>query len=196
MAFTNNMFRLIDPFIAEVQDLETVWSDLRLKRSLEGALGTQLDNLGDILNLIRVTGQSDSDYRGDLKLQIAIHKSNGEAETIIKFVEEITNIVTVTAKFTDIPPARYRLTLIGPRADIIPTTRFFRELQQKIEAITAAGVGVDIQFQESTLSPFAFDDEGSEVTDGDGFLEAGFDEITGGYIAGAMVEGTNTLLTV
>jgi len=191
MAFNNNIFRLIEPFIDEVQVIENTLSDLRLKRSIDAAQGTQLDNIGDILNLVRVVGDSDAAYRGKLKLEVVLHRSAGEAERIISFVEEITNIVTVTAKLEELAPAKYRLSLLGPAADILKPplpSKFFKDLRQKVEKITASGVGVDINFQESTLSPFAFGNEGAEVTDGDGFLEEGFDEITGSYTAGAMAE--------
>ena len=262
MAFNNNMFRLIEPFMDEVQLIENTLSDLRLKRSLDAAQGQQLDGLGDVLGrprrviatgtaqggtistiqlaaietfvddeingspirIVAGTGvdqsssvsdyvgvtdtatvfptwvtapdstslyevdETDADYRGALKLEVILHRSNGEAETIISFAEEFTNIATVTAKLKEIFPAKYRLSLLGPQADIIKKGDFFKNLVQAIEKISAAGVGVDVDFQDSAFSTFAFGNEGAEVTDGDGFLEEGFDEITGSYTAGAMAE--------
>ncbi len=48
-------------FVEQIQELETTGGQLNDERSIDTAIGTQLDNLGIIIGLTRSGGESDSD---------------------------------------------------------------------------------------------------------------------------------------
>jgi hypothetical protein len=62
----------------------------------------------------------------------------------------------------------------------------FTVLVQTVQQIAPAGVKVQVVYINPALSPFAFGDEGAEVTDGDGLFETGYSP--GLQTAGVMSE--------
>lgn len=181
MALTNRMFQLIEPFINQIQEVELVLDDLRNFRDLDNAEGQQLDGLGEILNEFR-EGATDTDYRKTLKLKVIINASNGEPEGVIQFVKEITNSTKVI--YQEAFPAGVCIIADGDQ-----TLAQFPTIKQQLIQVLPAGVLVKcFNFLDPAFSAFAFEDEGAEVTDGEGFLELGFSEIAGGYTAGALTE--------
>lgn len=79
----NNVKALCFAALPQSQDLETTIFALLDQRGLDTAVGTQLDDLGDLLDLGRA-GFSDDDYRKLLKAQMLIYRSNGTVEDIYK----------------------------------------------------------------------------------------------------------------
>jgi len=182
MALSNNIFELITPFINQIQELEFVLDDVKNLRGFDTGEGQQLDNLGEIVVQARETGQDDISYRKDLKLKPIINASNGEPEGVINFVKVITNSSKVI--YQEAFPAGVVIIANGDETlDEFPT------IIQKLIQVLPSGVLVrSFTFLDPAFTPYAFGDEGAEVTDGDGFLELGFSEIVGGYTAGALAE--------
>jgi hypothetical protein len=177
MAWSNRMFDLITPFLEEIQEIEYVLGDLRLWRSIDSAIGAQLDGLGDILNVPRA-GQTDVEYRFSLKLKVYLNRSSGQPETIIVFIADITDSSVV--RLMERYPGKIRLEVNG--TNVIP---IFPTLVQIVQQLAPAGVGVQVVYINPALSPFAFGNEGAEVTDGDGYYETGYG---GAQSAGAFAE--------
>ena len=93
-----------DPVPKAWQELENVFFDLLLKRSLthefndeddedKQAIGAQLDGIGRVLCLDRYTDQTDDDYRSDLKGWVRFLLSQGEPETLIFVLDVLTDPV-------------------------------------------------------------------------------------------------------
>lgn len=81
-----NLEALIAAYVEQVQDLENVFFQLLLERTLENAVGVQLDNLGTIIGEERM-GLSDDDYRLRLRVRVKINASSGTPEQILKIFE-------------------------------------------------------------------------------------------------------------
>lgn len=77
---------LIDALFQEVQTVEDEAWNLMAQRSIDTALGNQLDLLGTIIGAVRLPGQSDADYRIRLRAQIIQNLSCGEPETLISIL--------------------------------------------------------------------------------------------------------------
>lgn len=149
--------------IDEMQELEFVFSDLATLRSLDTSTGAQLDGVGDLLNLPR-NGLDDDDYRSALKTQIAIYQSNGEPETLISILSQLTNASSV--QLIEISPARVILFSDG---FTIPAN-----LQEQMEAVAPAGVALDITISSGVPHPDVFTlapDLGTPDIGGKGFSE-------------------------
>lgn len=68
----------------EVQFLEDDFYAMYVKRSLNTATGSQLDNLGALLGVKRSPGEVDEDYRTDLYATIAMRRSDGTGDKILR----------------------------------------------------------------------------------------------------------------
>lgn len=126
---------LVEANAEQVQVLESVFKDLNDNRSIETAVGVQLDLLGDILGIDR-NGLSDDDYRARLKIKIVQNISNGEPERLITVYRFLVGASQI--QYQEHYPAG--LAMMAD-ADITPgqETLIYREIQN----ISPAGVRVD-----------------------------------------------------
>lgn len=85
----------ISAFMSESQALENAMQDLLTQRTLDNAVGAQLDVIGKIVGQAR-GGLSDTDYRRYCRARIAANRSNGVPEDLIKVAEAA--IADVAAK--------------------------------------------------------------------------------------------------
>jgi hypothetical protein len=176
VAESNRMFDLITPFIEEVQELETVFNDLREKRDIDNAEGAQLDGIGDIVDLPRPAGQNDDDYRAALKLKNELNLSAGQPETLIDFTKDFTGADTEYREPWDAFFVFYLLAACD-----------FVSWHGSIAALKPLGVGFNGIYLNPALTPFNFADEGGFSSPGAGFLELNYAE-SNGYTAGAYAE--------
>lgn len=79
----DNINNFIAAIVTPLQEIEGVLVDLNNLRTLSQAYGQQLDNLGTLVGVARLPGQSDASYLIDLVGQIGINHSFGEIEDII-----------------------------------------------------------------------------------------------------------------
>ena len=73
---------LLKVITKQLNDLEDTLADLKDKRSIDNALGKQLDVYGLYKNVPRL-GQNEEDYRQSIKNQIALDSANGSCESAI-----------------------------------------------------------------------------------------------------------------
>jgi hypothetical protein len=88
---------LIRAFNADAQPLEDLFQSLASERTLENSEGLQLDNMGDIIGIDRLSGESDEDYRFRLRAKIAQNVSQGEPEAIIALASLLLGAEKVVA---------------------------------------------------------------------------------------------------
>ncbi len=91
---------LLEPF----NELELVYTSLLLERSVNSAVGTQLDLLGKLVGQLR-EGRNDDDYRRFIRARIAANRSEGTIENLLKVIHLVLNdddvvIVTETQRGT------------------------------------------------------------------------------------------------
>jgi len=154
-SFTN--FQLvIQALIAQAQVINTQQQLLQTMRYLNTAEGVQLDGLGQILGLERMSGQSDSSYREDLQFQIFVNQSAGTPEQIIYIIKFLTEATTIW--YMENIPAGYQLTTDGiygldsviyPNAD--PSS-----LIQVLQSVSPAGVLFVALIATYNTNPFSF----------------------------------------
>lgn len=77
-------------FVGQVQILEDEFFALLLERSIDTAIGAQLDALGTIVNVPR-DGLSDDAYRLRLRVGVLANASSGTVEDILSVVTRLTD---------------------------------------------------------------------------------------------------------
>ena len=123
-----NIEKLLELFGTKVQELEDVGFELINERALAAAIGTQLDNLGEIVGEER-QGRSDDEYRKAISVKILINTSSGTPEQVIDIVLGITGGTVV--KLTEIYPASLQIESNG--ADL-PTLQEIERIQSSLAA--------------------------------------------------------------
>lgn len=86
MADENNISKLLAALIGPYQDLENSGQQLRTQCSISSAIGVQLDVLGRLVDQKR-NGDDDETYRRRIRARIAVHRSNGLTEDLIKVAD-------------------------------------------------------------------------------------------------------------
>jgi hypothetical protein len=94
MTAITDLQKLIAIYIQQIQELETMWFELINERTMDTAVGVQLDGLGDIVGEERF-GRNDDDYRVAIKGRIRLNLSNGTAEDIVAVIRSQLGEYTV-----------------------------------------------------------------------------------------------------
>lgn len=79
-----NIQNLITALVNPIQDIESELTDMNNLRYLPEATGAQLDIIGSIVGIARISGQSDASYLNSIYGQITINTSQGQPEQVIQ----------------------------------------------------------------------------------------------------------------
>lgn len=167
---------VVSSLTEEVQNIENMLFDLLNNRSINTAIGIQLDRLGTILGIER-EGLSDEDYRARLKIKVVQNVSSGEPDRLISVYAFLINATQV--QFQEHYPAGCALMGRG----VIPSgqeTLLYTEIQR----ITPAGVRVDYIGTYDANESFAMTDSIDSTADGFGDLT---DALAGGKFGGQSI---------
>ena len=135
-----NFQKLLKAFCRMYQLIQSEMKLLVTKRTLSGAEGVQLDGLGEILGLPRMSGQSDESYREDLEFQVFVNFVSGTPEQVIKIIKFLTEANKVW--YTEFYPAAYMLTTDGlffpdPPQDLVPAIQSYSPAGVEFIGVTA-----------------------------------------------------------
>ena len=123
-------------FVEQIQDIEDVLNALGTERAVDTAEGVQLDKIGEIVGIERELGQSDEDYRIEIKAKIVQNMNQGTPEEVI-----------AAAKFFIGASFAWYLEVYPAAVDIFTSTPVDPSLQVKIRAkiksFLPAGVAFD-----------------------------------------------------
>ena len=151
------MAALLTIFMNQIQDLEDALFELITDRTIDAAIGVQLDILGDIVGQPDRAGLSDDNYRTIIRARIKVNRSDGHGDQMIEilllialglqFVETPVQIL-----FTDHHPAGFVLQILTKLGAVDPSAMvpdvsveiIFRLLDD------ARGAGIDFQFVYTT----------------------------------------------
>lgn len=115
-----NWNKLIRALTGSVQNLETALTQLLDERAISTGVGVQLDGIGTILDVTRITGQSDSDYAAALiGKAAALSAASGTAEQLIQTYLLLLAANTIVSM--DLQPATFEMTAVGTEDDGNPT---------------------------------------------------------------------------
>jgi len=131
---------LVASYAAQVQELENVLFQLIDDRTIDTAVGVQLDGIGQIVGQAR-EGRTDDQYRLILKTRITINNSSGTVEDIIAVCDAVTGANTIEVQ-------QY-----FPKAvNVILTDALVEdpdEVEKIVESVVDAGVNLVIEYRIS-----------------------------------------------
>lgn len=162
MQGATNMELFFDAIVSETQVLETVFFQLLDERHLSVAVGAQLDGIGQILDLTRIDGESDTDYRARLSVRIDELSDSSTIESLISaFIDKTSLVAPEEIKLDEIFPATIYMTWLSDEADpedpVIDSV-----LVNEMNALRAGGVRLDI-IRNGLTNNFQFSDESELV---------------------------------
>lgn len=88
------LLALTTAYIEQIQDLEDAFYQLITDRTIETAVGTQLDGIGSIVGEDR-EGRDDSDYRLAIRVRILLNLTDGTIEQVIEILHLATEGKTI-----------------------------------------------------------------------------------------------------
>jgi len=80
-----NFASLLSSYLVQIQELEDMFFELLLERRLDIAVGTQLDGIGSIVEVVRA-GRNDDAYRAAIRAHIQVLRLNSRIEDLILVV--------------------------------------------------------------------------------------------------------------
>jgi PKD repeat protein len=155
-----NIKDISDIMERKADSLYTVYVQLKRDRFLETSYGIQLDNIGTIFDLLRNSGESDTNYRLRLKFKRDSLKYSGQFNDILYAIKFFTGD-SVHTSLIEVYPAM----LIGQTNTVI--TQF---LYDSIKSIISAGVSLNLSFHVGVPLVFLNDDMSTPAY-GKGFSE-------------------------
>lgn len=177
----NNIRFLIRVCAEPFQELLDVFNQLRFMRWLSSATGAQLDMIGKILILSR-DGFDDTNYRRLLRAKVAVLRSSGNVEDIIKITKLVLDDPTAQIIVTNWETAAATVQIAGVALDFHLATVLISLLRKAI----GIGIKLVLVFDDSITTPrFRYKRFDGTFTDGTGFEK--FDGTPGGRLADALV---------
>lgn len=148
---------LLQIAVDEIQEAEDVLFQLLLERTVDTAVGDNLDTIGEIVGISR-EGRSNADYRAAILVQIQVNNTGGQEASIAALLENLVNPATID--IVEVFPAGLDIAI-----DETGVTNSTIQLLRKAIAAT-----VSLQFAQVAPgeTPFAF--SGSAFGDGFGNL--------------------------
>ena len=127
---------LSDSLVQQIQDLEDVFQALSIERTVDNAVGEQLDQIGAIVGIERELGMNDEDYRLEVKAKIVQNLNQGTPEEIIAAAKFF--IGATFAWYLEVYPAAVDILTSTP----IDPTRVVK-IRAKLKSFLPAGVSLD-----------------------------------------------------
>lgn len=164
---------MIRCFVDQIQELENAYCDMLAKRTIDGAEGDILDEMGTIVVQDRL-GFLDDFYRNLLKAKVGENTSQGEIEKIIQITQILSDATLIHLQ--EWFPAGIGLSL---NTDIDSSLIDF--FYQRLNRIEVATVRLEALICFDDTEAFAFDGSPGDNT-------AGFGDSTAPLVGGKIAE--------
>ncbi len=148
---------LLQSFVGEVQEIEDVLFQLLLERTVDEAVGEQLDIIGAIVGIGR-EGRNNTDYRQAVLIQIQVNNTGGQESALAALLKNLVNPTTIDIVETFPAGLDVAIDATGVSASTI----------QLLRRAVAATVSLQFSQVDPGETPFAF--SGSAFGDGFGNL--------------------------
>lgn len=147
----SNLVKFIRACCIPMQDIEDALQQLLLERSIDTAVAAQLDVIGKIVQQVR-SGDDDSTYRRRIRARIAVHRSTGTFEDLIKVVSLVVQEVGATYVVQQEGTATVRVLIDDAITTDAVATLAYEFLRGETGGAAAAGVRIVVEWLPSTPS--------------------------------------------
>jgi hypothetical protein len=141
---------ILQSLINEIQIIENEFFKLKNERSLDAAVGYQLDLIGTIIGERRLD-RTDEAYREALKSKILINISQGDVDTLIKISNLLTN--SDYCHYINLGNGHIQLSTTNTTLTQQQANNYIRVIQ----SASAAGCRVDYLVKHLSDKAFAYD---------------------------------------
>lgn len=171
---SENLIALINAILPEVQELHDAQKDVFSTINIYDAEGDQLDDIfGEILDLERVVGQTDAEYRANLIARTAEIAKSGEISTM---KNAYRNIMEATAvRLFEYQPACFKM---EASVSSIPSDSELADIRSAMERIKQGGNGMILSCNDS--EPFRLVSSNPQTNSPNGLTDGTF---TGGTLS-------------
>ncbi|MBU2645876.1 hypothetical protein KKI24_14300 [bacterium] len=171
---SENAIALINAILEEVQELHEAQKDVFSTINIYDAVGDQLDDIfGEILDLERKIGQTDSEYRADLLSRTAEIARSGEILTMKNAFRAIMQASSV--RLFEYQPATFKL---EATVSSIPTAAELAKIRQSMAKIKQGGNTMLLSCNDTTA--FTLVSENPQLNSPSGLTDGTF---TGGTLS-------------
>ncbi len=109
----NNIRKLLTALLTPIQDVESALQQLLTERSVDTAVGDQLDVIGIIVGQQRL-GMDDDDYRRVIRTRISVNRSKGTVSDVLGVTNLLLDDETATLHIMWVNNASFVLRIEGP----------------------------------------------------------------------------------
>ncbi len=141
---------LITAISAQFQIIEDQLINMNITRYLNMASGIQLDHIGSIVGISRVTGTPDAQYRLEIFGQIKINTSDGQPEQVIQTYQLFAQVMQV--RLFELYPGE----VIVESEYLPPDQASVNQIIKILGETLPAGVNVNGIVSYDSLVPFAY----------------------------------------
>lgn len=141
-----NFDKFVRAFVDPVQAVENVAWQMLVERTVDAAVGAQLDMIGRIVVLPR-DGATDDDYRRLLRAKITVNRSDGVPEDLLQVARLIIDDVNVHVKYEPSYPGAVIIRALDGAVPADVAALVIRFLRKTVSA------GVRIEFVFTTVNP-------------------------------------------
>lgn len=155
--------RLLIALLGPASDAEDAFQQLLLERSIDTAVGVQLDAIGKIVGRLREGVTDDELYRRYIRAQIAMNKSDGLIEDMLTIADLVVYEDDATYVVDATGDASFELRVEGVAIDYDVASILIAYLRRAV----AAGVRVVLTFEtddSAEMFTYADDDDTPEVS--------------------------------
>lgn len=158
-----NIEKLLSAINVSVQDLENAAQQVLLQRTIDNAVGAQLDAIGVIVGEARA-GLDDETYRRRVRARISVHRSKGTVDDLIRVTDLVVFDDDATIRVQQTPVATVIIHVEGAIvSDELADTTLFSFLT------ATAAAGVRVVLHSRSVDPdtvFRFDGAGPGLDEG------------------------------
>ena len=169
-----NFDKLLQIFAERYQGIEQTLQDMLTMRAIDTATGAKLDGIGQIVDLAREAGQTDTSYRFAIKSRFILLTKSGSVEEVIETYKKLIQATDVD--YTELYPATFQVVAL-PGVDVAdPDVAAF--INATMQGIKPAGVNMIL----GTAVGFNFSDayEADGSGNGPSDIDEGFGSSTYG----------------
>lgn len=145
--------RIIDAISLQFEEIYVEENAVKITHFILYSRGTNLDNIGELINTNRNYSEIDSDYRTRLLQVISINTATGTKNVIKSFIATYLNIsenlISIEENITDLNTVYIRL----PDSYIDRKT----ELRTELKTVIAAGIFIRFIFSDNNWDEAEFD---------------------------------------
>ena len=143
-----NIDKLMHVFATQITEVSGVADDVVTSHQLSEATGHSLDQWGNLLQVLRTTGETDAHYRARLTTQLLIYRRSATVQDMVSSCANVLGVATDRVSLTDgTSPASFSMKAF--LSDIVAAGLSLPEYSNIMSSAKAGGVAMTLTAEGS-----------------------------------------------